>query len=383
MPKPIPLSVPTIGGNAWRYIKDCLDTGWVSSVGRYVGAFERSVSAYTGAKHAVAVVNGTAALHLAAETLGLGPKDAVLVPALTFIATANAMSYTGAECVLLDCEPRRFNLDLDRAEEGLERVARRRGGRWTTKSGRRVRAIVATHILGYPMDMDAVAAFARRNGLIVIEDAAESLGSLWRGRHTGTFGALGILSFNGNKVVTTGGGGMVLTADARLARAAKHLSTQAKAADGEYIHDAIGHNYRLTNVLAALGLSQIELLPKFLARRRAVAQAYRDALPGVPVEPDDARATWNRWLFGVQVADLKRRDLLLRRFAAAGIQARPLWRPVPLQAPYRRSPAAPIPEARRAYETVVNIPSSSSLTEAQIARVVKILRAFPLVRLLA
>ncbi len=369
---PIPLSVPQIESSAWRYVKDCLDTQWVSSAGPYVGRFESAAARFTGAAHAVAGVNGTACLHTALRLCGVGPGDAVLTPALTFIATANAVSYTGADPIFVDCEPSRFNMDLDKVEAFLK-----------TKKAKRVKVLLATHILGYPMDMDRVGRLARKFDITVVEDAAESIGSYWRGRHTGTFGKAGALSFNGNKIITTGGGGMILTNDATFAKRAKHLTQQAKTAGDEYVHDEIGYNYRLTNIAAALGVSQMESLPKFLKQRQRISRWYAEHLEGLaPIEPVEKKAVWNRWLLSVQAVDLKGRDRILAALTAAGIQARPLWRPVPLQAPYRRAASEPIPEAVLAYRSVVNIPSSTSLTEAQVARVAKVLKGLPLARLL-
>lgn len=302
----------------------------------------------------------------------MGPGDAVLTPALTFIATANAVSYTGADPIFMDCEPARFNMDLDKVEAFLK-----------SKKAKRVKVLLATHILGYPMDMDRVGRIARKYRITVVEDAAESIGSFWRGRHTGTFGKAGALSFNGNKIITTGGGGMILTGDAALAKRAKHLTQQAKVAGDEYVHDEIGYNYRLTNIAAALGVSQMESLPKFLKQRRRISHWYAEQLEGIaPIEPVEKNAVWNRWLLSVQAPDLKGRDRILAALTAAGIQARPLWRPVPLQAPYRGAASEAIPEAVLAYRSVVNIPSSTSLTEAHVARVAKVLKGLPLARLL-
>lgn len=350
-------------------MKECLDTQWVSSAGRFVGRFEESVAKFTGARRAVAAVNGTAALHVALRLCGAKPGEKVLVPALTFIATANAVAYTGAEPVFVDCDPVRFNMDLDAVEAILSR------------KGRKPKILLATHILGYPMDMDRVMALSRKYGVTVVEDAAESIGSYWGGRHTGTFGKAGGLSFNGNKIITTGGGGMILTNDAALGARAKHLTQQAKLDGNDYVHDEIGYNYRLTNVLAALGVSQMESLPGFLEKRRTASRWYRERLGGLaPVEPDAPKAAWNRWLMSAQAENRAGRDRLLAAFEKAGIQARPLWRPVPRQKPYAAKVS--IPEAERAYATTVNIPSSTSLTEKDADRVCAVLRRLPPARLL-
>jgi perosamine synthetase len=373
----LPLSVPQIEGNAWTYVKECLDTQWVSSVGSFVGRFEQAVCKFTGSRFAVAGVNGTACLHVALEVCGVGPGDAVLTPALTFIATANSVTYTGASCVFIDCEPTRLNMDLAQAAEFLERKCKKTKAGLMTRDGRRMKAILATHILGYPMEMDKVAALAKKYGLIVVEDAAEAVGSFWRGRHMGTFGKTGALSFNGNKIITTGGGGMMLTSDPKLAKRASFLTQQAKSDPNEYIHDAVGYNYRMTNVAAALGVSQMESLPGFLEKRATIAGWYAKHLPGVPVEPIPSDVQWNRWLLSVQVPSKKDRDALQAALAAAKCQARPLWRPIPDQKPYRGASTVGCAEARQAYNTILNIPSATQLTEADVARVCRVLATAP------
>ncbi|MBI4345736.1 MAG: LegC family aminotransferase [Elusimicrobia bacterium] len=379
----IPLSQPAIRGNAWKYVKECLDTEWVSSVGRFVGEFEQATARFTGSPHAVAGVNGTACLHVALKLAGIGPGDGVIVPALTFIATANAVTYCGATPLFLDCDERRFNLDLDQLEDFLESRCKKGGSGLVTPSGVPVKAVLPVHVLGFPVDMDRLGALCEKHRLLLIEDAAESIGSRWNGRHTGTFGRLGVLSFNGNKIITTGGGGMILTADPELAARAKHVTQQAKSDPDEYLHDEIGFNYRLTNVAAALGLSQLEVLPEFLAQRAKIAEWYRRGLPSVRVEETPPAAEWNRWLLAVQTGSADAKAELLRRLNEAGAQARPLWVPVPLQKPYRGAFSANIEKARRAYDTVINIPSSTSVTEKDVERVAAVLRDAALERLLA
>ena len=231
--------------------------------------------------------------------------------------------------------------------------------------------------------MKRLLALARRHKLVVVEDAAESLGSFIDGRHTGTFGAAGMLSFNGNKVVTCGGGGMIITDDAALAKRMKHLTQQAKSHPTEYFHDAVGWNYRMTNLSAALGLSQMELLPRFLKKRTQIASWYRRGLPAVPVQEPRKGEHWNHWLMGVTVVGSAAKNRLLKTLNGAGCQARPLWAPLPLQRPYRGSLGTPIPRAKRAYDTVVNIPSSTSLTQADVERVCRHLRRVELTGLLA
>lgn len=380
----IPLSTPRIAGNAWKYLKDCLDTGWVSSVGSYVRRFESELAQKTGRRHAVAAVNGTCAIHAALLSSGVGPGDGVFVPAMTFIATANAVAHCGAAPVFIDCEPLRFNMDPDALEDFIERrCVRRKGGLFTRREGLRMKVLLPAHILGYPADMRRLGALARRWGLLLIEDAAESIGSTLSGRHTGAFGAAGCLSFNGNKLVTCGGGGMIVTDDARLARRIRHVTQQAKTSPKEYFHDEVGYNYRLTNLSAALGLSQMELLPEFLRKRDKIAGWYRKGLSSVPAEPIPKEVLWNRWLMSVQTSSRKEKTRLLNLLSSAACEARPLWAPIPLQKPYRDCPRTPFPNARHAYDTVVEVPSDTSLTESQVKRVVSVLKKAELTRLLA
>lgn len=363
----IPLSAPVVEGNAWAYVKECLDTSWVSSAGAFVGRFESGLAALTGAARAVACVNGTAALHLALRNAGVGPGDRVAVPALSFVATANAAAYCGAEPVFVDCEPGRFNMDTGALEDAL--------------AGGRLKAVVVTHVLGYPADMPRILAAA--GAVPVVEDAAESVGSRLDGRHTGTFGVAGCLSFNGNKIITCGGGGAVLSSDAAFAARCKHQGEQAKTDEVEYLHDDVGYNYRMTNLLAALGLSQLELLPERLKRREAASRWYRDRLPSVPLAPIGPGVDWNRWLFSVQFEDRASRLAALKALSAAGVQSRPLFHPLPSLPPYARPGMPAFPQARRAHDTVLNLPSSPNLTEGQVDAVCAVLKAFSPIRLLA
>ncbi len=253
----IPLCVPEIGGNEWAYVKECLDTGWVSSVGLFVDRFERQLADFVGAKFAVATVNGTAALHIALLVAGVRPDDEVLVSTLTFIAPANAIRYAGAWPVFIDAEPRYWQMDPEQVENFIERNCRWAEGILVNRTtGRRVSAVVAVHILGHPVDLDPIVAVCRKYGLAIIEDATESLGARYKGRMVGTLGDIACFSFNGNKLITTGGGGMIVTDNADWARKAKYLTTQAKDDPLEYIHNEIGYNYRLTNLQAAMGCAR-------------------------------------------------------------------------------------------------------------------------------
>src|SRR5262245_3445373 len=274
------LHEPEFAGREWQYVKDCLDTGWVSSVGGYVDRFERDLADYTGAPHAVAVVNGTAALHLALLLVSVQPGDEVIVPTLTFVATANAVAYCGAHPHFADVAPPALGLDPDKLDRHLAHILETRGGRKVNRlTERPVSAVVVMHAFGHPAEIERLIDVCARHGLPLVEDAAEALGSTWRGRHCGTSGTVGTLSFNGNKVVTTGGGGAVLTADPTLGTRSKHLSTTAKVAHPWlYVHDEVGFNYRMPNLNAALGCAQLARIEEFVADKRRLAAAYETAL---------------------------------------------------------------------------------------------------------
>lgn len=370
-PGTVNLHEPEFAGREWEYLKDCLDSTFVSSVGPFVDRFEADLAAYTGARHAVAVVNGTAALHVALLLAGVVRGDEVLIPSLTFIATANAVSYCGAIPHLCDSEERTLGLCAGALREHLERIAERRAGVLVNRAtGRIIRAVVPMHAFGHPADLDALIALADEYGLAVVEDAAESLGSRYRGKHTGTFGLVGTLSFNGNKTVTTGGGGALLINDTVLARRAKHLTTTAKLAHAwEYRHDEIGFNYRLPNLNAALGCAQLERLEAFITDKRALHERYRQALAQIPEvrlmsEPPGCRS--NYWLqtlvLGTEAAG--ERDAILAATNAAGLMTRPTWTPMHRLAPYADCPRMALPVVDSLERRIVNLPSSAALGRA-------------------
>ena len=336
----IPLSVPHLAGQEWAYVKECLDTGWVSSVGSFVDRFESAFAARVNAPAAVACSSGTAALHVALLLAGVEPGDEVLVPSLTFIAPANAVAYLHAHPVFLDAEPEYFQLDPAQLERFLsEQCELRDGASYDRSTGRRVAAVLPVHVVGHPCDMDAIGALARRFGLKVVEDATESLGSRYKGRPTGMLGDLGCFSFNGNKIITTGNGGMIVAHDPALLARAKYLTTQAKDDPLEFVHGAVGFNYRLANVSAAIGVAQLEQLDAAVARKHQIRARYDAAfaaIDGITVPKQAAWAEPNHWLYTVRI-DAARfgrgsRELLqaLKRDA---IETRPLWQPL------HRSPA--------------------------------------------
>ena len=373
---PIPLSEPALGGREWEYVRDCLDTGWISSVGKWVDRFERELAARVDAPHAVATASGTAALHVALLVAGVREGDEVLVPALTFIAPANAVRYAGAWPVFVDAEPAHWQLDVRRAAEFLSEGCERRGDALVNRaSGRRVSAVIPVHVLGHPVDMEPLVEVARRHGLAVVEDASEALGSRYRGRPAGMLGDVGVFSFNGNKILSTGGGGMLVTARADWAARARYLTTQAKDDPVEYVHREIGFNYRLTNLQAAVGCAQLEQLDGFLSARRRIAAAYDAALAsitGLTPQPEAAWASSNGWLYTVRAGascaiDSRR---LIAALAQEQIQARPLWQPLHRSPAHAGAEALGGAVADEIHRTAVSLPSSAGLTAAAQQRVV-------------
>lgn len=366
----VPLHEPEFAGNEWTYVKDCLDTGWVSSVGSYVDRFERDLAAYTGCSHAVVTANGTAALHICLLLAGVKPGDEVLVPTLTFVATCNAISYAGGTPHFVDSEEKVLGVDPDRLEAHLHATAKVEGGRCVNKAtGATIRALVVMHAFGHPAELDALKALADRWSMALVEDAAESLGSTYKGVHTGNVGLVSALSFNGNKVLTTGGGGAILTNDPELGRRAKHLTTTARVPDRwNFVHDEVGYNYRLPNLNAALGCAQLERLDNMLERKRRLAAAYSSAFASVEgVRFMDARpnTTSNYWL-NTLILDRGAEDALdpsLELLNDAGFMSRPVWRLMHLLPMYVDCPRADVTESELLARRVINIPSTPRLTE--------------------
>lgn len=349
----IPLHEPWIRGNAWAYAKDCLDSGWVSSAGSYVERFERHCAEACDVRHAVATVNGTAALHVALLVAGTRPGDVVLCPALSFVATANAIAYTGAAPFFVDCDEATLGIDARDVERAISQAG-----------NRRIAACVPMHVFGNPADMSRLLAVCGERRIPVIEDAAEALGSRYRDRACGSLGLAATLSFNGNKIVTTGGGGMILTNDDEFAQRARHLTTTARSGKGWlFDHDEIGFNYRLPALNCALGCAQMEDLPDFLARKRRLARLYGEVFGSALIAglPD---ALPNAWLNAVMLASRDERDAFLTETNACGIQTRPPWRLLADLPMYAAAPrTGDLPVARDFVARIVNIPSSANLVE--------------------
>ena len=377
----IPLSVPEIRGNEWKYVKECLDTAWVSSGGSFVDRFERSVAEYVGAKHAVATVNGTAALHTALLLTGVQPDDEVLVSTLTFIAPANAIRYVGAWPVFIDAEPEFWQMDPNLVADFLTRGCQAKaGGLFNRKTGRRVRAILPVDILGHPVNLDPILELANRYGLAVVEDATESLGAEYKGARVGSLAPIACFSFNGNKIITTGGGGMIVTNDTRWAERARYLTTQAKDDEVEYIHAEVGFNYRLTNIQAAMGVAQMEQLDSYVKAKSRIAGNYSEALRSVPGLTTMAQAPWARstfWMYVVLVDPVRygmtSRDLL-GSLAARRIQTRPLWQPIHLSGAHRGSVVLDAPVAERLNRCALSLPCSVGLSDDEQAAVIERVR---------
>jgi perosamine synthetase len=374
----IPLIVPEICGNEWEYVKECLDTNWVSSVGTYVDRFEKLIAERVGTRYAVATVNGTAALHIALMLAGVEANDEVLVSTLTFIAPANAIRYLGAWPIFIDAEPAHWQIDPAKVSDFLEKDCRWDGHVLVNrKTGRRVKAIVPVHILGHPVDLDPILETAKKFSLPVIEDATEGLGAKYRGKSLGSFGDSACFSFNGNKIITTGGGGMLVTDDAEIAKRAKYLTTQAKDDPIEYVHNEIGYNYRLTNVLAAIGCAQMEQLDTFVETKRGIAKRYEEAFSAisgirVPSEAEWAYSTY--WMYTVLIDErelgISSREIL-RELSARKIQSRPLWQPIHRSPSHRRDTSFPCPVADELYQRALSLPCSVGLTPTAQEQVIE------------
>ncbi|MDX2345282.1 MAG: LegC family aminotransferase [Legionella sp.] len=364
----IPLHAPIFAGNEWVYLKECLDSTYVSSVGKFVDRFEADLAAYVGSKHAIAVMNGTAALHLSLVLGGVKADDEVLIPALSFVATANAVKYCQAIPHFVDSDERTLGMNQDALYDYLKTITKLESGVCVNQTtGRVIRAMLPMHTFGHPVDVDGLLKVAHDFKLIMIEDAAESLGSFYQGKHTGTFGLMGAFSFNGNKIATTGGGGAIVTDDANIAKRAKHISTTAKVAhQWDFVHDEIGYNYRMPNINATLGCAQLESLPQFLATKRQLQTGYHHAFSDIDQinifkEPEGCES--NYWL---QVLLLDKnlaheREAILTATNQAGLMTRPVWRLLNRLLPYQDSPKMPLPVAESLEKRIINLPSSANL----------------------
>jgi perosamine synthetase len=366
----IPLSEPEISGNEWRYIKECLDTGWVSSAGSYVTRFEDMTAGYVGTKYAVATVNGTSALHVSLIVSGVQPGDEVIVPTLTFIAPVNTVKYCGAEPVFMDCNVDNLCVDVQKISDFIDSGCelRKDGHIYNKATNRRVKAIIPVHVFGHPVDMDALMKICNKSNIDIIEDATESLGSEYKEKKTGSFGKIGCFSFNGNKIITTGGGGMVVTDDKDIADRIRHLSTQAKKDPFEYDHDDIGYNYRLTNIQAAMGVAQMERLQEFISTKRKNAVIYSELLSnleGIKFLWESQNVKSNFWFYTIKV-HREHRKKLIKYLLSKNIQVRPIWKLIHILPMYKNCQSYLIDNAIEAYDSCINIPCSVTIKQEDI-----------------
>jgi perosamine synthetase len=362
------LSGPNVSGNEWKYVKDCLDTAWVSSVGSYVDQFEKMVAEYSGCKYGVAASNGTSALHIALELCGVKRNDYVIVPNVTFIASVNSICYTKARPILMDIDADTWQMDLDLLEQFLKNDTYIKGDySYLKKNNRRIPVIMPVHVLGNMCDMDRLMAIADKYKLTVVEDSTEALGSYYKGKHAGSFGKFGTFSFNGNKIITTGGGGVIVTNDEALAKKAKHITTQAKSDPFEYIHDEVGYNYRLVNVLAAMGVAQMEQLPKFVTRKHEIDAFYKKELGGlgdIQFQKVLSDVNPNCWLFTFRTD--KQRELL-KALNDKKMQSRPFWVPMNKLKMFKKDLyITQTDKANQVYSTCLSIPCSTYITDQEL-----------------
>lgn len=374
----IPLSLPHIAGNEWKYVKDCLDTGWISSAGAYVTQFEQMVADYAGAKYGVAAANGTLGLHLCMHMNGIDRGDYVIVPNITFIASANAVAYTKAEPIFIDVDPETWQMDLTLLEEFLEEKCEIRNEVCILKStDKAIKAIMPVHVLGNMCDMERLMQIAEKYHLFVVEDSTEALGSYFKEKHAGGFGKMGVFSFNGNKIISTGGGGVIVTDDEALAKRAKHLSTQSKVDPLRYFHDEIGFNYRLVNVLAAIGVAQMEQLDDFIAAKKKMDAYYRSELEGIGdirFQKVSEEVNPNCWLFTFST---KRQAELLQYIINKDIISRPFWTPMNQLPMFGNNFYVTKDDyASSVHAESLSIPSSVNLTEIQMEQVVETIQSF-------
>ena len=377
----IPLSVPSLKGNEWQYVKECIDTEWVSSAGKYVDLFEQKIAEYTGSKYAIACVNGTAALQVSLRLAGVGAGDEILVSTLTFIASVNAITYNNAKPIFMDAD-KYYNIDAEKTIEFIKNeTVFKNGFTYNKKTNNKITAMIPIHVWGNACWLDELIDLCNKQTIVIVEDACESLGTFYndnkyKGKNTGTVGKLGCLSFNGNKIITTGGGGMILTDDESLAEKAKYLTTQAKDDPIRYIHDEIGYNFRLTNIQAALGVAQLEQLPKILKRKKEIYDFYQSTIEnieGLSLSQVPNYADNNHWLNLLQIDNKiynEDREVLMKRLEENGIQTRPVWKLNHEQKPYKDCQYYKIEKAKKLVTNSLCLHSSSNLINENLEKIV-------------
>jgi len=377
----IPLSIPELKGNESKYVQECIETGWISSAGEYVNRFEKIIADYAGAKYGIACVNGTAGLHISLILSGVTSEDHVIVPNITFIASLNSIKYTGASPILIDVNEDDWQMDLDLLEEYLSNNTyldsfEEKKQTFCSKTKKRIKAIMPVHVLGNVGNLDKLIKIANKYHLEIIEDSTEALGSTYNKKHVGTIGKFGVFSFNGNKIISTGGGGVIVTNDEELAKKAKHITTQAKSSAMEYDHDEIGFNYRLVNVLAAIGVAQMENFPELLNKKKKMDHFYRSELKNIgdiqfQKVHDDVEA--NCWLFTFKTNKMR---ALLSFLNENGIMSRPFWKPMNQLDMFKNDIFVANLNSNKIYEQCISIPSSAGITESELNEVVKKIKKF-------
>jgi aminotransferase in exopolysaccharide biosynthesis len=377
----IPLSEPYFSGNEWKYIKECIDTGWVSSVGKYVNRFEEEIQKFTGSKYAVSCVNGTSALQVSLRIVGVTFDDEVIVPTLTFIAPINAVGYLGAKPIFMDCDEF-YNINIEKTLEFIKNESLFRNGHtYNKKTQKRISAIIPVHVFGNAVYLEELVAICSERNIKIVEDAAESLGTLYKEgkfkrKHTGNVGDIGCLSFNGNKIITTGGGGMIITDSREYAQKARYLTTQAKEEGVDYIHNEIGYNFRLTNIQSALGIAQLEKLYDYKKEKKKNYQVYKkeiDKISGLHLAELPDYAENNHWMYALQIDKKiygKDREELMNHLLKSKIHTRPVWYLNHLQKPYQYCQQYKIEKALKLLDITLNLPCSVNLTENQISKVI-------------
>ena len=377
----IPLSVPSLKGNEWKYVKECIETEWVSSAGKYVDLFEQNILEYTGSKYAVACVNGTAAIQVSLRLACVKPGDEVIVPTLTFIAPINAVAYNNATPVFMDAD-NYYNVDIEKTIEFIKaETVYKKDFTYNKITDKKISAILPVHMWGNACWLDELYELCRERNIVIVEDASESLGTFYndgkfKSKHTGTIGKLGCISFNGNKIITTGGGGMILTDDEALAEKAKYLTTQAKDDPIRYVHDEIGYNFRLTNIQAALGVAQLEQLPDILKTKKEIHHFYQkelESIDGLSISKAPDYADNNHWMNLLQIDSNvygEDREMLMKRLGENSIQSRPVWKLNHEQKPYKDCQYYKIEKAKELVENSLCLPSSSNLTNKNFNKVI-------------
>lgn len=380
----IPLSVPLIQGNEWKYVKECLDSEWVSSAGKYVNLFEDHIASYTGSKHAIACVNGTAALQVALRLANLQPGNEVIVPTLTFIAPINAVFYNNASPIFMDADEH-YNINTEKTIDFIKNeTVYKNGSTYNKVTNKKIPVILPVHIWGNAINFEELYDLCIERNITIVEDASESLGSNYneghfKGKHTGTIGRIGCISFNGNKIITAGGGGMIITDNEKLFEKAKYLTTQAKDDPIRYVHDEIGYNYRLTNIQAALGVAQLEQLPQILKNKRKIHNYYKLSMKnmrGLSLSKVPEYANNNLWMNLLHIGKETTKsncETYMKKFEENLIQTRPVWKLNHLQKPYLKFQTYKIEKANDLVDNSLCLPSSSNLTDNNLNKIISVL----------